>query len=330
MSRDLAHGGALDAMRAAYPDARTPWIDLSTGINPWPYPDLETSADALTRLPTQTMYDACRNAMAGAMGASADTLRLAPGSELLIRLLPDIIRPKSVAILSPTYGDHEAAWGRSGAEIIKTDTPLNLAPSVDAIVITQPNNPDGRFFAPNVVDAARQTLAVRGGWLIVDEAYADLIPASSMAEQGGARGLIVLRSFGKVFGLAGVRLGGIFAPAELRPAIEQRLGAWPISGTALEIGARAYSDHTWQAQTRKKFAEAAGRLDALLVDAGLAIVGGTDLFRYVHAKDAHATFEQLAQGGIYVRRFEWSATALRIGLPANKEAEARLRAALTL
>ncbi|MEO0451451.1 MAG: threonine-phosphate decarboxylase CobD [Pseudomonadota bacterium] len=330
MSRDLIHGGALDAMRAAYPDAPEPWIDLSTGINPWPYPYTALSPSALTDLPLQTDQDACRLAMAAAFRAHAPSILLAPGSELLIRLLPDVLQPKRVAILSPTYGDHRAAWRRAGVDIIETDEPLNLAASVDLVVVTHPNNPDGRVFAPEALETARQTLARRGGWLIIDEAYADLVPDQSLATHGGADGLIVLRSFGKFFGLAGVRLGALLAPEHIRTAMAGRLGAWPVSGAALQIGAEAYANTDWQTQTRQTLSSVSARLKNILRAGGLDLIGGTSLFQYVSAPDAHYVFEHLAHAGIYVRRFEHSATHLRMGLPSTSAAEDRLAEALSL
>ena len=330
MSTDMRHGGALDLMRAVYPEASQPWIDLSTGINPWPYPDLTLSPEALAHLPTQQMYDACRDAMASAFGTKPDTLILSPGSELLIRLLPDVITPRSVAILSPTYGDHAEAWTRAGASVIETPDPLTFADRVDAIVITNPNNPDGRLFDPEALNDARKALADRGGWLIIDEAYADLMPEYSMVRYSGADGVIILRSFGKFFGLAGLRLGALIAPEPVLKAMADRLGVWPISGAALEIGARAYADIAWQDQTRDKLKAATDRLDTILTSVGLSTVGGTSLFRFIETPNAHAMFDQLARAGVYVRRFEGSKTHLRIGLPPNPKAEARLAAALTL
>lgn len=317
-------------MRSAYPNAPDPWIDLSTGINPWPYPDQAISEAALAHLPTRSAYEGCRQAMATSIGAPPDSLLPAPGSELLIRLLPDVIRPSRVAILSLTYGDHAIAWARAGSDIIHSDDPLSLAEDVDAIVLTHPNNPDGRLFDLQALEEARLTLAAKGGWLILDEAYADLTPDCSFASKGGEAGLIVLRSFGKFFGLAGLRLGAVLAPERVRQPLSERLGVWPISGSALEIGARAYADHDWQIQTRQALSHAADRLDTILKEGGLTVVGGTSLFRFVDVDKAHDAFEHLAQSGIYVRRFEGSDRHLRIGLPATPEAEARLKAALRL
>ncbi|MEL7546585.1 MAG: threonine-phosphate decarboxylase CobD [Pseudomonadota bacterium] len=328
MSLDLTHGGALDAMRAAFPIAPNPWIDLSTGINPWPYPDIHTSQAAFAGLPTRTEYEACRNAMAAAIGISPESLLLAPGSELLIRLLPDAIGPRRVAILSPTYGDHIDAWRRAGADIFQTSDPLSYADRADAVIVTHPNNPDGRVFDADALETARRTLSANGGWLIIDEAYADLVPDRSLAFRSGADGLIILRSFGKFFGLAGVRLGALIAPQPVYDAVNDRLGVWPISGSALEIGTRCYADTEWQVQTRERLAQASKRLDTLLRHCAVKVIGGTHLYRYVQVASADDVFQRLAHKGIYVRRFAWSETELRIGLPSNLQAENRLAAAL--
>ncbi|MEM8634987.1 MAG: threonine-phosphate decarboxylase CobD [Pseudomonadota bacterium] len=330
MSEDLLHGGALDHMRARFPDAPEPWLDLSTGINPWPYPNTDISLAALARLPTEADYRACRSAMATAIKAPEDTIVLAPGSELLIRLLPEIIDARRIAILSPTYGDHYPVWHNIGANILQTRSPLDAVETSEVIIICNPNNPDGHVFPIDILNQARERLAARGGWLIVDEAYGDLYAEQSLAAQGGSDGLLILRSFGKFFGLAGLRLGGLIAPAGLCDVVKHHLGTWPVSGAALEIGARAYADAAWQTNTRKKLADASVRLKTVIETSSLKLIGGTHLFQYVETDCAHALWEHLARHGIYVRRFDWSDKHLRIGLTANAEEEARLAAALNL
>ena len=330
MTKDLTHGGAIDLVQAAYPNAPAPWIDLSTGINPWPYPNVSRQPSALNRLPTEAAMTACRTALATSLGASPETVLLAPGSELLIRLLPQAIQPHRVAIVSPTYSDHKAVWTRAGAEVIDIDDPRHAASDVDAIVLTHPNNPAGRVFDRSVLEATRENMAARRGWLILDEAYADLMPDCSLADLSGQAGLIILRSFGKFFGLAGLRLGAVLAPDSVCETLREILGVWPVSGAALEIGARAYADTVWQDETRQALRAAATQLDGILARGGLAPAGGTDLFRFVNTNDAYAVFDRLAQAGIYVRRFDWSREHLRFGLPANAEEERRLADALSL
>ena len=328
MTDDFLHGGALDLMRRRFPDAKEPWLDLSTGVSPFAYPDAAVSDAALRSLPTRAMMNECRSAMAAAIGASEESLLLAPGSELLIRLLPDVIKPKSVAILSPGYGDHGRAWRASGADVIETSSPLELVDKVDAIVLCNPNNPDGRIFAQRDLERIRTQMAERSGWLIVDEAYAELNPSLSLAPLGGEKGLILFRSFGKFYGLAGVRLGALIAPAPIRSMIADRLGVWPVSGAALEIGARVYADRCWADEIRARLAAARARVDRILANGGVNICGGTDLFRFVETQNAYALWEQLARSGVYVRRFDWSRRHLRIGLPPDGQAEEHLSEAL--
>lgn len=330
MFEDERHGGELDRISRAYPNARRPWIDLSTGINPWPYPDQSVSPTAIERLPTQGAYQACAEALARSVGAPIGSVVLGPGSELLIRLLPLVLLLKRVAILEPTYGDHFDVWQSAGRDVIRTDQPLDLVDEVDAIVLCNPNNPDGREFARDELLRIRSKLAARGGCLIVDEAYADLVPDLSLAGEAGSAGLIVLRSLGKFYGLAGVRLGAALAPPPIKARLSDLLGAWPVSGAALEIGQRVYSDTAWQTETRAKLTAAREALDQLLQDAGLNVLGGTDLFRFVRVPRAHKVWDRLAQHGIYVRKFAHDPEHLRIGLPKTAQETERLRAALSL
>ena len=330
MSEDLRHGGALDRVAIRFPSAPLPWIDLSTGINPWSWPVDRVDPDSLHRLPTHGDMDRCRAAMAGAFAAPASALTLVPGTEIAIRLLPQILAAQRVAVLSPSYGDHAETWNAAGAELVSTADPLGHVDDADIVVLCNPNNPDGRRFEADVLADARERLARRGGWLVVDEAYADLDPARSLAPLTGSPGLVILRSTGKFFGLPGLRLGAVLGPPTRAAALERLLGVWRISGPALAIGTRAYSDIEWQQSMRERLTDARARLDALLEAADGRVAGGTDLFRYVEVNDAHATWRKLCEHGIYTRRFDWTRSHLRVGLPGTPEAEARLASALSL
>ena len=323
------HGGALDAMRRLFPDAPQPWVDFSTGINPWPWTARESHFQGLDRLPTKEDCARCTAAMKDAFGAPEHVILAAPGSELLIRLLPSVIAPRRVAILAPSYGDHARVWCAAGCEVVETPDPLAEADSADAVVICNPNNPDGRRFEPDEVETAHRRLSERGGWLIIDEAFADLEPDLSRAKHGGSDHLLVLRSIGKFYGLAGLRLGALIAPVDVLERMRALLGVWSVSTPALAIGAAAYSDRAWQTATRRRLAEARRRLDELLEERQCRVVGGTDLFRYVEVADAHGLWQQLARRGIYVRRFPWTPRHLRIGLPGTAGEEHRLREALS-
>jgi cobalamin biosynthetic protein CobC len=279
-------------------------------------------------LPDADLCEACRAAIAQAYGATASAVLPGPGSEALIRLLPLLIPVRSVALLHPSYGDHGQVWRASGATVEALDEPLTRAGLVDALVIVNPNNPDGRTCEPSTLLAAHAAQAASGGWLIVDEAFADLHPALSLASRAGAPGLVILRSFGKFYGLAGLRLGALLGPPALLSAAADRLGSWAVSGPALAIAAQAYSDQAWATRTRARLADARAALDQLLGESGLKVLGGTDLFRFVESAHATALWRRLGEAGVAVRRFGWSETRLRIGLPANDAEVARLASAL--
>lgn len=332
MSMDeCSHGGALDLMRTRFPQAPEPWVDLSTGINPWPYPLDSPQPETIQRLPTITAMAACRDAMAETFGAAAECVLPIPGSELLIRLLPTLLRPRHgtrVAITRPTFADHAEVWRAAGCRVIETPDPLEVLAATDLVVLCNPNNPDGRVWNPDRLEAARATLAAKGGWLIVDEAYADVRPDLSLAASGGRAGLLLLRSFGKFFGLPGLRLGALIAPPDTLETVRRCLGVWSVSGPALAAGIQAYRDRGWQQDTRHRLATARARLDEVLSAAGLRVTGGVDLFRFVAVGAADSVWQQLAGRGIFVRRFDWSQNRLRVGLPPDADAEARLAQAL--
>lgn len=326
------HGGALDTMRMRYPSAPQPWIDLSTGINPWPWPvpqKLLEDQRLLTRLPTRQQWQACRAAMAGAFDVVEKAVMPVPGSASAIALLPQALRAKQVAVLSPSYGDYERAWRAAGAHVSPMVNPLKAAEQADILCVCQPNNPDGQTFRLDALIEAAAALAKRGGYLVVDEAYADLDPALSLCAQLRAENIIVLRSFGKFYGLAGLRLGAVVSHCRVLETLGTLYGDWPVSALALEVGAQAYEDAEYARQTRNKLAQARTQLDALLQVAGVRVSGGTDLFCYVDTPEAMSLYEHLARAGIYVRRFEWSATHLRFGIPGSSDAQARLASALT-
>lgn len=332
------HGGDLAAAAAAYPDAPSPWIDLSTGINPWPYPPPPIPMEAWGRLPGRGAEQALRRAACGYFAAPDEGCALAaPGTQALIQMLPRLLSGERVAILSPAYAEHAAAWraaGRPATEITATKitaadmTDVAAPPPADILVTVNPNNPDGRIIGPEILLRWADAQAARGGWLIVDEAFADVTPEISVAPYVGRPGLIVLRSFGKFFGLAGARLGFLLAPPPIIAAAAAMLGPWAVGGPTLAVGAAAYADKAWIVQTRRRLATATARLDALLAAKNYPVVGGTDLFRLIGCADGAALFQRLARAGIWSRPFARLPHCLRLGLPPDEAGFARLAAAL--
>ncbi|TGD99347.1 threonine-phosphate decarboxylase CobD [Methylobacterium nonmethylotrophicum] len=322
----IRHGGDLGEARRLFPQAPEPWIDLSTGINPIPYPWPAPEASAFTRLPAPADLAALEAAAAEAYGASPGQVVAAPGTQALIDLIPRLRRPGRVAVVGPTYAEHAAAWGRAG-HAVATAADLAAARDADVAVVVNPNNPDGRVVPRRDLAAAAAALAARGGWLVVDEAFADLEDVESLCA-AAPPACLVLRSFGKTYGLAGVRLGFAVAGEPLIGTLRRGIGPWAVSGPAIAVGRRALTDPAWLREAAAARGRDAARLDALLASAGGRIIGGTRLFRTAAFPDGPALFGRLGRAGIFVRRFEAAPERLRLGLPAGEAAWARLAAAL--
>ncbi|GLS70200.1 threonine-phosphate decarboxylase CobD [Methylobacterium tardum] len=324
----IAHGGDLGGLRMAYPDAPEPWLDLSTGINPVPYRVPPVEASAWTRLPEAAEVWALREAAAAAYGApDAAHVVPAPGTQILIETLPRLLAPSRVAVLGPTYAEHAAAWARAGHAVDEVATVAGLRDAQVAVIV-DPNNPDGRTLPRAERRALAGALRARGGLLVADEAFADLEPVESLCPHVSAPdvapGLVVLRSFGKTYGLAGLRLGFAIADPATAARIAAALGPWAVSGPALAIGRAALSDAAWRAQAARDRAADAARLDRMIARAGGRIVGGTSLFRTADFPDGPDLYRRLAASGIAVRRFTERPERLRFGLPAGKGAWCRL------
>ena len=305
----LRHGGRLAAARRAFPDAPTPWLDLSTGINPRPWKGARATAASLTRLPDPDEIKALEAAAAAAFGVSPDRVAAVPGAEAALRALPRLLGARSVAIAAPTYGGHAEAWRLAGAKV-RCVAPEDLsAVASEAVVVVNPNNPDG---------ARREDLEAGDRWLIVDESFVETAPELSVAVRAGHR-LIVLRSFGKFYGLAGVRLGFVIAEPGLAARVAAQFGDWPVSAEAIAAGTAAYADHAWRERTAARLAKDAARLDGLLAANGFEVLGGTSLFRLASTPDAARRFTALARRGVLTRPFSDQPTWLRFGLPKPKD-----------
>jgi cobalamin biosynthetic protein CobC len=324
----LLHGGDLDAARRHFPGAPEPFIDLSTGINPNCYPLPHLPAEAFARLPDRAATSQLAAVAATAYGApSAMHVVPAPGTQILLPLVARLIRLGRAAILSPTYNEHARCAALAGHRVTELRDIGGLG-DADLAIVTNPNSPDGRLIDRGSLLAVAAKLRPRGGVLVVDEAFMDAASPGSSLAGDVTRNIIVLRSFGKFFGLAGVRLG--FALLDRQPAVQLAavLGPWPVSGPALAIGAKALADTAWIERTRRELKEAARRLDAILTHAGLEVIGGTTLFRLARTPAANALFDHLGRAGILVRVFPDNPAWLRFGLPADEAAWRRLEISL--
>jgi cobalamin biosynthetic protein CobC len=323
------HGGNINAARRLFPQAPEPWIDLSTGINLVPYPVGGIAPEAWTRLPDAAALDALESVARAAYGAQQSVgVVAAAGTQSLIQWLPRIFPAGRVGVLGFTYREHETSWLATGADVVTVRSLPDLA-AFDVGLVVNPNNPDGRKFAPEDMAEIAGALARRGGRLIIDEAFMDLLGRQdSLIPHLPAPGAIVLRSFGKVYGLAGVRLGFAVASMEDCARLRAALGPWPVSGPAIEIGRRALADDSWLAATGLRLREEASRLDRLLQSADLEIAGATPLFRLVQTNQAPALFKRLCRAGILTRPFQERPESLRFGIPHAPAEWKRLEAVL--
>ncbi len=374
MKDDLFHhGGAIDLAAQRYGIALDHWLDLSTGINPLPYPVGDIPLPYWHRLPLARDLDQLVNTAEDYYNVlTPGHLLCAPGTQALIQLLPFVLAQKSpikkVAVFGPTYGEHAPAWKRAGITTTEIQTtaadrqyilssPSTMPASAeisanlqatgwrgkqvnidfsrlmadhDVFVIVNPNNPDGGTIdAATLYDFGRY-LGTQGKYLIIDEAFADTCPEISLCREiAGLENTIILRSFGKFFGLAGLRVGFALAAPDIIAHLSDRLGPWSVPGPALHIATQALADKAWQQDTRKKLHEQARWLDAHISTAtACKHIGGTDLLRLYDGQNLPALQDHLAQQGIWVRGFADAPTWLRFGLPGETTHRDRLAAAL--
>jgi cobalamin biosynthetic protein CobC len=321
------HGGALEVARRLAPHAPEPWIDLSTGVNPYAYPLPHLEPEAWSRLPESGALAKLEAAAAHRYSVAAESVVAGPGSQALIHALTHISPRGAVGALGPTYGGFAAAFAAAGARVVEAKRLEDMG-AFDVAIVVNPNNPDGRIIPRNVLLALHDRLARRGAKLTVDEAFADFDPEESLAPALPASGAVILRSFGKAYGLAGLRLGFALGSPDIVPALRAALGPWPVSGPAIAIGVHALADSHWLEAMRTRLGGDTARLDALLHRAGWRIIGGTRLFRLAAHQDAPAAFERLLAAGILVRPFADAPDRLRFGIPGEENAWERLATAL--
>ena len=314
------HGGNIDGAIARF--GGSDWIDLSTGINRVPYPVPALQPEDWTMLPTQSAKQALLDVAAQTYGCPAPMLAVA-GAQAAIQMIPRLAKPGRARVLGPTYNAHAAALRAAGWKVEQVSQFGQLA-GADLAVVVNPNNPDGRSYTPEDLLG----LAARVGRLVVDESFADAEPALSLAGQAGQAGLLVLRSFGKFYGLAGVRLGFVIGHQADIAALTEMAGPWPVNGAALRIGAAALADKAWAAATTARLGAEAARLDAMAAAVGWALVGGCALFRSYETPDAETAQNRLAKAQIWSRIFPYSNRWLRLGLPGSPEEWARLTRAM--
>jgi cobalamin biosynthetic protein CobC len=319
----IDHGGNLDVARAPFGGALEDWIDLSTGINRQPYPIPLLPPHHWTALPSRAEIEALHEAARQAYRTKAAVLATA-GAQAAIQLLPRLAPAGEARILSPTYGEFGHVL-RGAGWAVDSVSDLDALAGADLAIVVNPNNPDGRHHDPQRL----ATLSSRVGRLVIDESFADTAPELSLAPQAGGAGLLILRSFGKFYGLAGIRLGFVLGCEADIAALASMAGPWPVAGVAIEIGRYALPDRGWANQTRARLVRDAARLDELVSAVGWRSIGGTPLFRLYETGDGERAQERLARAQIWSRIFKDSPYWLRLGLPGDESEWQRLGAALS-
>ncbi len=329
MTAPILHGGGITEAAAAYGGSPQDWLDLSTGINPNPVPLPDIPIHAWHRLPDRHLVDRARNA-AARYYRSNNILPLAvPGTQSVIQLLPRLVAPgRRIAIFGPTYGEYARAFVSAGFAIDEISTPAQVTPDHGLVVLVNPNNPTGRAVPPADVAGMAQQMTAHGGLLLVDEAFGDTEPHLSVAAQAVSHdNLVVFRSFGKFFGLAGLRLGFVIAAEPVLSAFQEWLGPWAVSGPALVVASDLMGGDTQPVQSlilaRKQ------GLDTVLRQAGLTIIGGTPLFTLVEHERAPDLHAHLCRARILTRKFGYAPSWLRIGLAPDAAGDTRLADALS-
>jgi len=303
------HGGNLDLAQQRFGGRAEDWIDLSTGINRLPYPVGEISAHHWQALPSRSEIEALHHAAQRAYRTRAPVVAMG-GAQAAIQLLPQLAPNGLARILAPTYNEYAPVLSAAGWQVEEVRE-LEALSGANLAIVVNPNNPDGRRHDPKDLLA----LLPRVGHLVIDESFVDAVPELSLASESGVPGLLILRSFGKFFGLAGLRLGFAIGHADDIAKLAAASGPWPVSGAAIAIGCRALRDEAWAKATSARLARDCVRLDAMVQSQGWRLVGGARLFRLYDTPDALAAQEKLARGQIWSRIFVQNPTWLRLGLP---------------
>ncbi|QDY69553.1 threonine-phosphate decarboxylase CobD [Qingshengfaniella alkalisoli] len=316
------HGGDLGDAVSRFGGNIADWLDLSTGINRVPYPVTEISTHLWRSLPTAADHTALIDAARIAYRTDWPCLPVA-GAQAAIQMLPYLHNAGRIGLRGPSYNEFATVFEGAGKSLEEVSTTTDLE-GFDIAILVNPNNPDGRLETPESL----RKLAKVVGLLIVDESFCDTEPETSLLSTGGADNIIVLRSFGKFFGLAGLRLGFVFGADSYIARLSQLRGPWAVSGPALSVGAHALADLDWQARTRDRLRNDAERMDQMAIRAGWTAVGGSTLFRLYQTDGARAARDRLARHRVWSRIFPYSGTWLRLGLPGDDEEWQRVETAV--
>lgn len=319
----LEHGGNVRAAARRFSIPEAQWIDLSTGISPWSWPVPTVPQPVWQTLPQ--VDEQLERAAADYYGCGQECVLAVPGSQFALQFTPTLLPRGRVAMPLRGYAEHRLAWRSAGHAIVDYSDAAALIAlvsngAVDHAMVINPNNPTAERLPKRTLEELHRRLQGNGGWLVVDEAFADATPEVSLAGQCLSPGLAVFRSVGKFFGLAGIRLGFLLAPPALCSQLAAGMPPWPLSHPARWIGERALLDSAWQREQRGRLDAASAQwlqalqtaLPALAFDATALFATGNGTARY-----CAGLYQALARRAVLVRQFDWDngSSALRFGLP---------------
>jgi len=339
----IIHGGQLSKVAKQFGIPEQEWLDLSTGIAPFSYAipaisekiwqDLPTISPSLIRA-AQQYYQ-------------AKFCWPVAGSQQLIEKLPSLWNDKNSAIESGKkqhaylpkvgYKEHQRAWSLAGYQIhfYQDALPDNIEKN-SIVVVINPNNPLTDTFSIQQLTQLKAHCQQQKALLIIDEAFADIFPSefsfvphltnynennndSANDNENESDDLIVLRSFGKFFGLAGIRIGFACTTEIWRDIIKESIGPWSINGPALFIAEQALQDTQWQIEQSLRLEKYSKKLQELLkLHLPNASIKANALFITVFLDNAASVYEKLCQQGVYVRLTD-EQNALRFGVGNDQQ-----------
>ncbi|WP_286235147.1 threonine-phosphate decarboxylase CobD [Thalassotalea sediminis] len=324
----LTHGGQLRKVSEQYHIPVDEWLDLSTGIAPFSYP-----VPAIPQIIWQQLPQYSPELLTAAKQYyHCDNVLVSNGSQAIISILPTLWQKqnrKSTQVYLPFkgYKEHAQAWGNAGFEVhwYYDELPaLEQLTSNCVLVVINPNNPTGKLFSRGTLTIYQRAVTERQGLFIIDEAFMDVItPNQSMSGYINGNNTLVLKSFGKFFGLAGLRIGFIIANQQWLTLLAEHLGPWQVNGPAQFIAVKAMQDAKWQAQQKEKLSQQRLALKKLLLNYFGDDINGTDLFLTVNLNNqsqAMYMYDSLCQQGVYVRLTD-DQHSLRFGIPKPEDME---------
>lgn len=311
------HGGNLDEAAKAYGFASHQMTDLSTGISPTAYEMGLPSSSAYQALPLDSALSALYDAARCAYDMPDDAAICAgAGSQALLGALPYMMRAqiakKSVVWCpEPTYNEHRYRWERAGFEVTgAADCPADAK----VIILGQPNNPTGRIWHKDEIATYLEKMRRCGGLLVLDEAFVDAMPEHSSIGLAGDAPLVILRSVGKFYGLAGLRVGFAVGESGMIAKLADEIGPWPVSQPALLVATKALRDSKWQEAHRANLRQKSDIMAMALAQAGFDIITAMPLFVTISHPRMAEFHHHLAQHGYWSRIYRNDPSMMRLGL----------------